>query len=309
MKYSDIVKETNPIAFKIIDNSFKEKKLPHAYLFAAHHGQKINEEILFVAQRLIDRDEKRDPLKYPDINILDGSTSLIKKEDVLEATTRLQQTALDATGVKILVIKNIENSNKQSLNSLLKFLEEPTPDTYILISTNNLSSVLPTIKSRSQIISLKPMNINATQKKLEESGINKKYSRLLANIYDNEDTMKLKYDDNFKETYKELISILKKALSRPDSIITELPNLIKKDDFRTPILMLSQFINDIWRENQLMALSFPKEKELIQKYELANFNIDSALMAINEFMVMRNYHVNFDLYRNQLLIKLGECYG
>ena len=48
---------------------------------------------------------------------------------------------------RIVLIDNIENLNINSVNSLLKILEEPPKNTYFILISNN-KNVLPTIKSR-----------------------------------------------------------------------------------------------------------------------------------------------------------------
>ncbi len=48
---------------------------------------------------------------------------------------------------RIVLIDNIENLNINSVNSLLKILEEPPENTYFILISNN-KNVLPTIKSR-----------------------------------------------------------------------------------------------------------------------------------------------------------------
>ena len=308
MRYADKIKNNNPIVYTIINNAFKNKKVPHAYLFSAQLGQEIKDEYLFVAQELISQNDPRDPNNYSDLITLDGSNGLIKKEHVINAINQMQQTTLDSLGIKILVIRNIENSNKQSLNSLLKFIEEPTPNTYILMTTNNIGKVLPTIKSRSQILSIKPINIDDFSKSLLENDVNEKDSRLLANIFDSIDEAIENYNSTYHENRKSIIKAMKAGLNNKESLITELGPLLKKSSFNTPLKMLREFISDIWREEQLQSLSFPTEKETIQKYVLEKFDFTKALEAINEFIILRNYYVNFDLDKNNLMIKIGECY-
>lgn len=308
MKYSENVKNNNPVAYTIINNSIKNNKVPHAYLFTAQAGKDITDEYLYVIQELISTSELRDPLKYSDLTILDGSSSLIKKDDVTEAISRLQQTPLDEAGKKFLVIRNIENSNKQSINSLLKFIEEPTKDTYILMTTNNLSNVLPTIKSRSQIVSLKPVNIDKFSKELIEEGIPSKHARLLASVSTSKEKALEIYGNSFVKLRKEILKVMEHSLTNKNILITDLAQLITKDNFELSLNILSEFFSDIWREEQMQDLSFPTQKELIDKYVLSKYDFAKALESINNFIVLRAYHVNFDIQKNQLLILLGESY-
>lgn len=49
---------------------------------------------------------------------------------------------------KIFVIKNIDNSTESAQNKLLKTLEEPSKDVFMVLTCSNPNLVLPTIKSR-----------------------------------------------------------------------------------------------------------------------------------------------------------------
>lgn len=53
---------------------------------------------------------------------------------------------------RVVIINDAEKLNPQSANSLLKTLEEPPPDTYFFLIAPSQSSVLTTIRSRSQIL-------------------------------------------------------------------------------------------------------------------------------------------------------------
>jgi len=59
------------------------------------------------------------------------------------------------TGSKLVVIiKDAQKMGHEAQNALLKLLEEPPKNTLFILTTTNLSYLLPTIKSRSQIIQL-----------------------------------------------------------------------------------------------------------------------------------------------------------
>jgi len=55
---------------------------------------------------------------------------------------------------KIIVILEAQNLNTESQNALLKILEEPGKDNYIILATNKIKSILPTIISRCQTIKI-----------------------------------------------------------------------------------------------------------------------------------------------------------
>ena len=49
---------------------------------------------------------------------------------------------------RFILIDNIENLNKNSVNALLKVIEEPNENIFFILINNNEKSILPTLKSR-----------------------------------------------------------------------------------------------------------------------------------------------------------------
>lgn len=74
----------------------------------------------------------------------------IKVDQVRELTESLGKTAQQG-GYKVVIIEPAEAMNGNAANALLKSLEEPAPNTLLLLVTHAPSSVLPTIRSRCQM--------------------------------------------------------------------------------------------------------------------------------------------------------------
>ena len=49
---------------------------------------------------------------------------------------------------RFILIDNIENLNKNSINALLKIIEEPNENIFFILINNNEKNILPTLKSR-----------------------------------------------------------------------------------------------------------------------------------------------------------------
>ena len=63
-------------------------------------------------------------------------------------------------------------------NSLLKFIEEPQSSSYMILLTSDESKVLPTVKSRTQVIRF-PKNEALLRKQAEEAGVLKTQAEIL----------------------------------------------------------------------------------------------------------------------------------
>lgn len=74
-------------------------------------------------------------------------------------------------GPMVLVLHNIEAMTTASANALLKTLEEPTPNTYILMTTTSTTKLLPTILSRCEKHKVQVANSNDSEAWLQSAGV------------------------------------------------------------------------------------------------------------------------------------------
>ncbi len=75
----------------------------------------------------------------------------------LEATERISQflSLQRLTKVRVILVQDAQLLNPQATNAILKLVEEPPPQTYFLIITPEAGQLLPTLRSRVQVIRLK----------------------------------------------------------------------------------------------------------------------------------------------------------
>jgi len=103
----------------------------------------------------------------------------INKELLMTTLKEFATTAKEFGKPKILVIANAENLKLDAANSLLKFLEEPTPNTYLILLTKNRNQVLPTIKSRTKILTIDSELIVSEENILVRAIKNKNHDTIL----------------------------------------------------------------------------------------------------------------------------------
>ncbi len=95
-----------------------------------------------------------------------GLLRAIRTEDMLALIQSLHTTSLSG-GAKVGIVYQAETLRKESSNRFLKTLEEPTPNTYFILLTSRLERLLPTIKSRCQIVRLRPLEADALRSRAE----------------------------------------------------------------------------------------------------------------------------------------------
>ncbi len=153
-------------AGQLLETSLSHQDVFHAYLFfGPADSLKDDAALLFGASilagsdHLIDETEETGETaelisqvyhgEHSDFICLDGTRrEAIKKEEIDEIQKRFSRTASSAAGRKVYIITRAENSSLNAMNSLLKFLEEPSGNVFAILTTDNLERLLPTIRSR-----------------------------------------------------------------------------------------------------------------------------------------------------------------
>ena len=158
-------------------------RLPHGLLFSGQPGIGKHDLALALAKRLLCRSPGSSDLlgadgevadacgQCPSCHLCDAGTHpdllLVTLEDsrqirvtqIRDMTEWSVQTANQA-GRKLAIIDPADAMNDQSSNALLKCLEEPAPNTIIVLITAEPMSLLPTIRSRCQQVSFPLPNPN-----------------------------------------------------------------------------------------------------------------------------------------------------
>jgi len=91
-----------------------------------------------------------------------GSTE-IRKESISLLIKRLELSIHEGR-YRVVIIENADMMNVQTANSFLKTLEEPPAQTLIILTTERLPQILPTILSRCQPVYFKPLSQGVIQK-------------------------------------------------------------------------------------------------------------------------------------------------
>lgn len=209
---------------------------------------------------------------------------------------------------KIFIIKDFDKSTEEAQNKLLKVFEEPNENVYYLLSSTNLTKVLPTIKSRCFKIKLDFL------KKEEIKG------EILANC-DKELVLELGKGNLGKSLELSRRKDLVEVFSLAKSILLDMKNskqvviyaskvMAKKESFNLIVEMLSLLLED-------MLAKICKKEELIslktQHEFLANVVKDYSIKSICEIEKLlrktqeeREFNVNLPAIVDNLLLGILE---
>jgi len=256
--FSEQLKERQMIVEKVLFNALKYKQPSHAYLFVGPKGSKMVETAVLLAQSLVCKDanpwacevcDSCHRIKegiFADLVILDGSEKSIKKEDVLNMQEQFSKTALEQYGKKIYIIISAENASTEALNSLLKFLEEPSGyDTYAILISEKPERLLETIVSRCQTLSFKAQNREILKDSLKEFELEPYEMHLLTQmVNDKEELMVLKDSDEFRQClnhFGEFIDEYNKAPYLGELYLQN--NVLRRKDAQSDRQRLTLFLN------------------------------------------------------------------
>lgn len=84
---------------------------------------------------------------HPDLHAITTDKTQISIDAVRLTISKVNLTA-QLSGNKVIIIQSLELMSESASNALLKTLEEPTPNTYLLMTTSEPQRLLPTILSR-----------------------------------------------------------------------------------------------------------------------------------------------------------------
>ncbi len=223
--------------FKIsqyLENSYQKGNIFHAYFFCGPQGSgKFDLAVRFAS--LVNKIDPEKILKKIDPNVLitdlekkeednieektDEEVSFSKKKNDLMDKVRqvLLRTSMKAEKDKknFLIIRNVQNLSENSSNILLKSIEEPPKDTIFILISNFEDGVLPTIRSRCQIIRFRLLEDQELANYLEESyNQNKKQAFEIAQIAMGRVKLaeKLMMDEKIKKELQEIRENFRVAL-------------------------------------------------------------------------------------------------
>ncbi len=101
----------------------------------------------------------------------------------------IREFVIDKAGVapvhgraRIFVIDQAETMNRESQNALLKTLEEPSVNTFLILVTAQLHVMLPTVRSRCQIVRFDELAAAYIKSRLVEKGVNAEEAALWSEL-------------------------------------------------------------------------------------------------------------------------------
>ena len=285
--------------FKWLNDIYKGinfKMLPHGIIISGPVGigkqilaKKISKDLL---ENKNNKSDDINPLNHPDLFILDKDKILLHhityREDKWD-DEKGQRNINDFLSVtpsiainKVALIFNAQTMNKAAQNALLKSLEEPAPNTYIIFTTDRPKSLYETIYSRCQVINIP----NISQSTIDEWLIKNGISDINSNDFPSFSTPLSILNDiqnDEHHNFKNFINIISEYVENKTDLNLTIKNISSLEiNLVTKANYLIEFLKILLKSNLLSE----DLSGLYKKYNSSKFNnlkISNLINELNNF--------------------------
>jgi DNA polymerase-3 subunit delta' len=187
---------------------------------------------------------------------------------------------------RVFLIDEADKLNDASANALLKVLEEPPQTTHIILLTSRPAMLLPTIRSRCQMIRFSPLSPEEIESHLLKNKVaGAAEARIRSRIARGSLGRALAQDfEEFGEQRSAMLRVLKALSANEDRVqllrsAEELNEAKYKDEYESRFNILETLIRDAW----MLALGVPDEsivnQDLLPQLKTIGATLDSRRPA------------------------------
>ncbi|MDP4161542.1 MAG: DNA polymerase III subunit delta' [Bacillota bacterium] len=323
------LEKVQPTVLKMMQNSIIKNRVGHAYLLEGMRGTGKKDTALLLARALFceapingyqpceacNNCKRIANGNHPDVHIVEPDGLSIKKQQIKELQEEFSKKAVESSK-KVYMIVHADKMSNGASNSLLKFLEEPNAETVAFLLTQQVQQILPTILSRCQTLSFKPLPLNAMTKQLVENGINPLNAALFAQMTNNlDEAIALNVDDWFAQAQKLVVKLYEVLNKNPLEAMVNLQgdwflHFKEKEQLDRGLDLLLLIIKDLLyiqldKQDQIV---FKKESERLKQFALhaSGRRISEQMAAILDAKRRLQANMNPQLLMEQLVLKLQE---
>ncbi|MEH7251250.1 MULTISPECIES: DNA polymerase III subunit delta' [Bacillaceae] len=329
VKTWDQLEELQPTVLKMLKNSLLKNRVAHAYLLEGIRGTGKREIALLITKALfcVSLLEGYKPCEscntcrrinsgnHPDVHKVAPDGLSIKKQQIQDLQEEFSKKGVESSK-KVYMISDADKMSVSAANSLLKFLEEPNSQTTAFLLTEQPQQLLPTILSRCQILSFKPLSPQAMISQLTENGVNPMKAPLLAQLTNSlDEAYELNVDDWFAQAQKivlKLYEVLKKGSL--EAMVTLqgdwFSHFKEKEQINRGLDLLLLIFKDLLyiQLDKQEQIVFKAESDRLRQYalETSGRRLSDQMTAILEAKRKLAANMNPQLMMEELVLNLQE---
>ena len=263
---------------EFLRNSVRKNRISHAYLFSGPEG--VGKKLVATGfAKLINCAEggaenldcectscaKTEKGLNPDVLVFGyPGEKTIKVDHVRQDIERLIHLAPYENPYKVFIIDGAQRMNFNAQNAFLKTLEEPPPNSVIILITTLADLLMPTIRSRCQSVVFQPLEVEQVRKFLEEERPGENDPELVSKISGGSISRALGTDEDYLRKRIEYVDCVmavdaKKPLTLFDSV-----ERIQKDVKGAPQELKTVFdILSTWLRDSVVLKTSGKREEIV----------------------------------------------
>ena len=314
------LKESQPVVTKLLKSEFDQNRLVHLYMFSGPRGSlKMDAAVYFASLVLCDDGGNcgkcaectaLSQSQNPHFFILSAIDDKIKKEQISDLE---KEFAYSDEHVRVFIIQDIEKTTLTAANNLLKFFEELRPNVYGILTTSNLEAVMPTIKSRAQVVKFLPISPNIISDALIKKGIDEEKAQVIAQISSN---ISDAINNAQNEDIIKMIEIVKKinvAIENGSNghLEYEKESLFIKSLDKDKKKLLLELVVIMQRDKINYMLNRKNHICFLQTLEFSNIRLSGKeeldiMNVLLKFKQRLNSYANTDMVFTQMFVEIGK---
>jgi DNA polymerase-3 subunit delta' len=219
MGFADIIGHEKQI--EMLKRAIGSGRLAHAYLFVGPDGIGKRLVALNLAKALHCEKSSSEPCDdcsscrkidrghHIDVQVFapKGLSRQLKVEQVEQFTGQVNLKPFEGNR-KVFILIDADRANMSFQNKILKALEEPPDETLIILVTSNPDGLLPTIRSRCQVMNFSPLSVEAVEGFLVGSGVDADDARVAATLSQGQMSKALQWLDKERVAQRRRLFVL-----------------------------------------------------------------------------------------------------
>lgn len=296
MSFQDVMQ---PQLTQFFQRAIHQDQLAHAFIFYGKKGTGKRALALELAKAVNCEQSKGDSCdrcptcltiahgNHPDVVTIKPDGNVIKIAQVRELQTRFKYSARRGF-TRVAILEQADKMRDETANSLLKFIEEPASPMIVILITENLSDLLPTIQSRCQRIRFPELAPEQKSSQLTQQGLPLKVAKVLAYLPQGLETADLD-PALFEERCRQIIAWGNQILAGQTAALLTLTEQWLQTEIEQGRTAQLLDILLLWYRDMLFTLTLD-EAQVFQDWGIAfptRYSESQLLMAMDNVMIAR----------------------
>lgn len=315
---------------KHLQEGIRQGNLSHAYIINGETGSGRHLLASALTKTLLceDRTEQGDACgkcksclqadsgNHPDIRFISHEKISIGVDDIREQLINDITIKPYSSEHKVYIIPDANKMTEQAQNALLKTMEEPPEYATIILLTENVENLLPTINSRCITLNTEPLRIEEiTQYLIKNLQMEPEQAKIAAGFCQGNVGKAIHFasSDDFQEIKRDTLRILKQI---DDMDISDIMTIIKELSQRKGRINEYLDLMLLWYRDVLMfkvtkdanlLLYRDEYRAISNQASVRNYaDIENIIKAIDKAKVRLNANVNFEVAIELLLLTIKD---